>query len=47
MDEVQQAVARYLEILVKRTTTKVTFSGLDELDPENLICSFQITEISR
>ena len=34
VDEVQQAVARYLEILVKRTTTKVTFSGLDELDPE-------------
>jgi 1-acyl-sn-glycerol-3-phosphate acyltransferase len=32
VDEVQQAVARYLQILVERTTTKVTFSGLDKLD---------------
>lgn len=32
VDEVQHAVSRYLDILVKRTTSNVTFSGLDKLD---------------
>lgn len=32
VDEVQAAVARYLDILVERTTSKVTFSGLEHLD---------------
>ncbi|MBQ4832867.1 1-acyl-sn-glycerol-3-phosphate acyltransferase [Pseudoalteromonas sp. MMG010] len=34
VEQVQQEVAEYLNKLVKRTTSKVTFSGLDQLDPE-------------
>lgn len=33
VEQVQQEVAYYLEMLVKRTTSEVTFSGLDQLDP--------------
>ncbi|WP_199886160.1 1-acyl-sn-glycerol-3-phosphate acyltransferase [Pseudoalteromonas sp. T1lg23B] len=32
VEQVQQEVARYLEILIKNTTSKVTYSGLDKLD---------------
>lgn len=32
VEQVQQEVAQYLSLLVKRTTSEVTFSGLDELD---------------
>ncbi|MFK3864242.1 1-acyl-sn-glycerol-3-phosphate acyltransferase [Pseudoalteromonas rhizosphaerae] len=34
VEQVQQIVAKYLAQLVKRTTTEVTFSGLDQLDPK-------------
>ncbi|MFY8326446.1 1-acyl-sn-glycerol-3-phosphate acyltransferase [Pseudoalteromonas sp. ZZD1] len=34
VEQVQQEVAKYLSLLVKRTTSEVTFSGLDQLDPE-------------
>ncbi|WP_064435790.1 1-acyl-sn-glycerol-3-phosphate acyltransferase [Pseudoalteromonas neustonica] len=34
VEEVQQEVSRYLAMLVKRTTSEVTFSGLDKLDPK-------------
>ncbi|TMO10922.1 1-acyl-sn-glycerol-3-phosphate acyltransferase [Pseudoalteromonas sp. S558] len=33
VEDVQNEVAQYLNKLVKRTTSKVTFSGLDKLDP--------------
>lgn len=32
VEQVQQEVAGYLELLIKRTTSKVTFSGLEKLD---------------
>ncbi|KTF12432.1 1-acyl-sn-glycerol-3-phosphate acyltransferase [Pseudoalteromonas sp. H105] len=34
VEQVQQEVAHYLEMLVKRTTSEVTFSGLEQLDPK-------------
>jgi len=34
VEQVQQEVAKYLALLVKRTTSEVTFSGLDQLDPK-------------
>ena len=34
VEQVQQEVAKYLALLVKRTTSEVTFSGLDKLDPK-------------
>lgn len=34
VDDVQNEVAFYLNKLIKRTTSKVTFSGLDKLDPK-------------
>ncbi len=33
VEDVQNEVAKYLDKLIKRTTSKVTFSGLDKLDP--------------
>jgi len=33
VEDVQNEVAKYLNKLVKRTTSEVTFSGLDKLDP--------------
>lgn len=33
VEDVQNEVARYLNKLIKRTTSKVSFSGLDKLDP--------------
>jgi|TARA_B110000211_G_scaffold46072_2_gene49185 1-acyl-sn-glycerol-3-phosphate acyltransferase len=33
VEDVQNEVATYLDKLIKRTTSKVTFSGLDKLDP--------------
>lgn len=34
VEDVQNEVAKYLDKLIKRTTSKVTFSGLDKLDPQ-------------
>lgn len=34
VEQVQNEVAQYLELLIKRTTSKVTFSGLDVLDKD-------------
>ncbi|WP_372762472.1 1-acyl-sn-glycerol-3-phosphate acyltransferase [Pseudoalteromonas sp.] len=34
VEDVQNIVAKYLNKLVKRTTSEVTFSGLDQLDPQ-------------
>ncbi|WP_338365338.1 1-acyl-sn-glycerol-3-phosphate acyltransferase [uncultured Pseudoalteromonas sp.] len=34
VEDVQNEVAEYLDKLIKRTTSKVTFSGLDKLDPQ-------------
>lgn len=34
VEQVQQEVAQYLSLLVKRTTSEVTFSGLDGLNPK-------------
>ncbi len=44
VEEVQQEVSRYLAMLVKRTTSEVTFSGLDKLDPKQAYL-FQIIAI--
>ncbi|KAF7774382.1 hypothetical protein PCIT_a0818 [Pseudoalteromonas citrea] len=35
VNQVQDEVARYLEMLIKNTTSKVTYSGLDSLDRES------------
>lgn len=34
VEDVQNEVAKYLDKLIKRTTSKVTFTGLDKLDPQ-------------